>query len=300
MSINWDYEIKTFQLSNGGSYKPDFYLIDTHEFIEIKGSFYLLEECLPRIHLFQENTGYKITVVQEKDLRKLIKSTPFLFSQLTTEWKKIATSFGIDTTGKNNPRYGVTFSQETKDKIATKAKARMQDSVYKSKWLKAQANSEKVKANTIRLGQARKSVKLKPYDVICSYCQKVFNIQHRWQLRNKQRYCSTDCACKASFKKRNEEVSSLIKNIAFEYAIKQREEIVRAKMNKIKPILSDFYNIVFNLTGIKDVRTICQVLLGSNSNRKELIYYFRSLVENVLETSANNEALELEDKEPLG
>ncbi len=75
---------------------------------------------------------------------------------------------------------------------------------------------------------------------------------------------------------------------------------MKAKLNKIKPVLSGFYEQAYQISGIQDERTLSKVLLGRMTNRKEILYYFRSLVEKVLGANANYEALELEDKEPLG
>jgi hypothetical protein len=38
MEIEWDYEVQTFELSTGGSYKPDFRL-SNGSYVEIKGTF---------------------------------------------------------------------------------------------------------------------------------------------------------------------------------------------------------------------------------------------------------------------
>jgi len=73
-----------------------------------------------------------------------------------------------------------------------------------------------------------------------------------------------------------------------------------AKLNKIKPVLAEFYQQVYEISGIRDERTLSKVLLGHITNRKEILFYFRSLIEKVLGANANHEALELEDKEPLG
>lgn len=130
METAWDYEVKTFALSNGGSYKPDFYLTKTGQYVEIKGSFNY-ETDLPRIRVFEADQNTSVQILQERDLRKLIRSTPFVFEHLKREWKQVAQALGTDTSGENNARYGVRQSASTRSKIAKKAKARLQDPEYR-------------------------------------------------------------------------------------------------------------------------------------------------------------------------
>ena len=51
-NLYWEYEPKTFKLSDGSAYTPDFYLIDTDEYIEIKG--WLHSEWLSKYIQFQK------------------------------------------------------------------------------------------------------------------------------------------------------------------------------------------------------------------------------------------------------
>lgn len=116
MGIQWQYEVKTYELSNGGSYKPDFLLTDG-SYVEVKGSFNY-ETDLPRIKAFEQDYNVTVRIIQETDLRQLIRSSPFIFEHLKQEWKQIAKGLGMDTSGTNNPRYGVKASEKTKMKIA--------------------------------------------------------------------------------------------------------------------------------------------------------------------------------------
>lgn len=80
VNIAWNCESKTFELSNGESYKPDFFLIDSQQYVEIKGEFNLPID-LPRIRRFEVDFEVSVLLLQEGDLRKLIKPTPFVFEQ---------------------------------------------------------------------------------------------------------------------------------------------------------------------------------------------------------------------------
>ena len=91
MNIGWTYEHKTYTLSNGVRYKPDF-LLETGEYVEIKGAFNFTYD-LPKVQLFQSEYNVKVTILQEKDLRQLIKPTPFIFEHLKQELNKLKSFF---------------------------------------------------------------------------------------------------------------------------------------------------------------------------------------------------------------
>jgi hypothetical protein len=173
MGISWQYEVKTFELSTGGSYKPDFLLSDG-SFIEIKGTFNYLTD-LPRIQTFEQDYQVKVAVLQEKDLRLLIRKTPFVFEQLKREWKQTAKGLGMDTSGSNNPRYGAKVSETTRAKISQKAKSRLQKPEYKRKWENARQRSEKVRQQTESLKQYNLQRYYQVF-VTCSLCGKKFGI----------------------------------------------------------------------------------------------------------------------------
>lgn len=295
MGISWSYESKTFHLSNGGSYKPDFLLIDSQQYVEIKGGFNLAAD-LPRIQQFEADFDVKVLLLQEKDLRTLIKATPFVFEQLKKEWKASAGAFGMDTSGKNNPRYGVLFSDATRAKISAKAKARMLDPEYKNKWLTANEARLRSPENLQRLKDLNK--RFHKVSLTCALCGQVF--QAIPSMAKKRMYCSHLCSANGQFSKFSHGELEKIQGAAIDFAKENAEAILNAKLNRIKPVLSGFYERVYQISGIQDERTLSKALLGRMTNRKEILYYFRSLVEKVLGANANQEALELEDKEPLG
>lgn len=67
--IEWKYECKTFDLGDY-TYTPDFYLIDTDEYIEIKGFWRILDKI--KFDLLQKlYADIKIQVLMLKDLNKL-------------------------------------------------------------------------------------------------------------------------------------------------------------------------------------------------------------------------------------
>lgn len=277
MGIQWQYEGQLFELSTGGSYKPDFQLADG-SYVEIKGGFNYATD-LPRIKVFEQDYGVTVKILQEQDLRKLIRSTPFVYEQLKREWKQIASGLGMDTSGVNNPRHGAIVSQTTKSKIAQKAKARFQDANYRQKWQEARSRSEKVRRQTERL----KRYNLQRYYQVfttCHLCGKKFEVLYH--KNNPQKYCSYHCSVNATRSKTLPDQARAIQAIANDFARAYPEAIMACKFNKIKPVLAPFYQQVYDQFGIQDERTLSKALLGQQTNRKAILRYFRSLVENVL------------------
>ena len=69
-SINFRYENKSFLLSNGKNYVADFYLVDTDEYVEIKG--YLSQDQSDKYAIFQQEHGdIKWRILYKEDLLDL-------------------------------------------------------------------------------------------------------------------------------------------------------------------------------------------------------------------------------------
>lgn len=173
----------------------------------------------------------------------------------------------------------------------------MQDPNYRRKWTQARSRSEKVKQQTEQLRQYNLQ---RYYQVFatCQYCNQEFEVLFR--KNNPQKYCSCKCSVNATRSKTSSENAQVIQAIAAEFAKNYPHEIMKCKFNKIKPLLEPFYEQVRHQFGIQDERTLSKALLGKQTDRKAILHYFRSLAEKVLGANANDEALELEDKEPLG
>lgn len=291
--IAWTYESATYTLSNGVRYKPDF-LLETGEYVEIKGIFNYAND-LPKIQRFQAEFKVKVIVIQEKDLRCLIKSTPFVFEQLRQEWKSQAKVRGMNNFGHRNPMYGVSQSESTKAKIAAKAKARFQDPVFREKFL----NSDRKR----RYHESRKGIKTGPLvervSLVCGFCGKVFSVTPGMAKRKGKQFCSYTCSVSAQHGK-TATTDLEIREQVLAFAVDHAEEIFSVKLNKLKPLFEPLYSSLAQQYGIVDIRTICQMVAGEPCSRKALLFHLRAYVENVRGTTANQEAVELEDKKPLG
>lgn len=75
-NIKWQYEPKIFILAPGKRYKPDFYLPDTDEWVEIKGV--LTEPSREKVEMFRKQ-GFKITLIFESELKRL---SPLSYTQV--------------------------------------------------------------------------------------------------------------------------------------------------------------------------------------------------------------------------
>ncbi len=68
--IKWEYEPKTFLLQDGSAYTPDFYLVETDEYIEVKGWF--RDEHKTRIEKFRQTyPTCKLTIADKAYLENI-------------------------------------------------------------------------------------------------------------------------------------------------------------------------------------------------------------------------------------
>ena len=71
-NINWEYEPKSYKLSNGETYRPDFKILDENNFyfVEVKGALY--KERLYKVKMFREEyPEHKIIIIM--DIKKYTK-----------------------------------------------------------------------------------------------------------------------------------------------------------------------------------------------------------------------------------
>ena len=291
MSISWTYEPKTFTLSNGERYKPDF-LLETGEYTEIKGSFNY-EQCLPKVKCFESDFLVKVNLIQEPDLRILIKSTPLIFEHLKNEWKEVAKVRGMSISGSKNPMYGVVQTDSAKAKISAKAKERFNDPVYRAKW----ENSPKRKAYHVNRTGIKTGDLVPRYTLQCEFCNSDFVvIQGAAKIR---RFCSKRCAIQTN---RGKTITTNleVRELAHNFALNNSDKLFTTKLNKLKPLFQPLYDEVLEAHNIMDTRTIALMTMGKSVSRKEFLYYLRDYVQKVRGTIENPESIELEDKKPLG
>jgi hypothetical protein len=103
-----------------------------------------------------------------------------------------------------------------------------------------------------------------------------------FRKHNPQKYCSYHCSINAVRSKTLPANAQAIQTMALDFAKAYPEQIMACKLNKIKPLLMPFYEQVRHQFDIQDERTLSKALLGEQTNRKQILQYFRSLAEKVL------------------
>jgi hypothetical protein len=224
----------------------------------------------------------KVFILQEKDLRQLIKPTPFVFEHLKQEWKAQAKVRGMHSFGERNPMYGIAQSEDTRAKISAKARARFQDPVFREKFM----NSERRR----RYFESRRGVKtgssVEKIALTCEFCGVVYRVMLGIAKRKNKRFCSYVCSVNAQHGK-TATTDLEIQQKVLSFALSRANELFTVKLNRLKPLFQPLYESIAKEHGIVDIRTICHAVTGKACSRKELLFYLRSYVENVRGTTAN-------------
>lgn len=291
----WLYEYKTFYLNTGESYKPDFYLPELNKFIEIKGDCYKVEDTT-RIKKFTDELNIKVELLVEKDLKQLIRTTNLNYTELKNYWKTIAKKEN-NNKGILNPRYNRKVSETTKNKIKKGVKEAWKNPLVRQSYLYALSKRD--------YSNLKGKLKSKRVTLLCKNCKKEFIVTEAKQ--EERLYCSTKCgavntsktarAVKATNKAKSQKQ---IKLLIYKYLDNNYDKFTDIKFNKLNTQLTPLIEYVYNLTGIKDIRSISLAFLNKVVTRKELMYHILDYIENVRRTIDNKESIELEDKKPLG
>lgn len=74
--ILWKYEYKTFLLSNGHRYTPDFYLPEYTLYVEVKSEYFLTDSVFEKLKLLEE-LGESILLIKEDNWNKVLDTLVF-------------------------------------------------------------------------------------------------------------------------------------------------------------------------------------------------------------------------------
>jgi len=132
-SLSYRVEVETFNV-DGVSYRPDFFLYREGSLwgiLEVKdfGQGDVAREYLKRFREFFREKGLHYYVIHKERHYGKIKRTVGITREEIEAWKKAST---YDYSGKNNPRYGVKVSEETKRKIGAATAARLSDPEWRA------------------------------------------------------------------------------------------------------------------------------------------------------------------------
>ncbi len=135
------------------------------------------------------------------------------------------------------------------------------------------------------------------YFLCCEMCHKNFEVlPHKVSQR---KFCSKHCSVEAQHGKTTL-TDPGIQALAHSFALENSEKIFSVKLNKLKQLFQPLWDSIAKEYKILDIRTISKIVVGKPCSRKDFLYYLRSYVQNVRGTTANQEAVELGDKKPLG
>lgn len=311
--ISWSYEEKSYELDDR-IYKPDFFVYENNKLdhiVEIKPQ-RKYEVALTCKNKMLEKFGLEVIIITEKELTSIYKNEmPISFNKAKNMWiEEYETKTDSDQRGEKNPMYGVKHSAKTKKLISEKSKFRMSKQEYRDKVSKALKSFYANEENKSHLKKPRaKRIKL-----VCKLCGNEFVITEKQS--ETRSFCSIRCAGRSNIVHTREVNEEKIKNrmgeikkLLLDWAYDNKQEILDCKFNKIKGLMSEFYDEVYKKTGVKDQRTISKAVFGEYipNARKETLKFLKEYLskENVCRTRDEStsfnaaKALEAEDKKPL-
>lgn len=280
--IKWKYEIMRFDLEDGVSYKPDFYIMNDYDeiafIVEIKSE-ENKHEGIKKINKFKELFNLDIRLITYKDLLKLYQNEmPISLNKARTMWKEdYKTSLNHDVSGENNPMFGKTQSDSTKKLISEKSKERFQDEEYKR-----MVTSAAIEGNRKTGYAAQKLPRVKRETRVCRYelCENTFVVT----AKSKRQYCSQTCVsrvispigCKSGRDKSRKKLDQ-VKEYIDEWAKENQDIIQETPYNSIKTNLHMLFENIHTLFDIKDMRIISKAVFGEDKGRKELLTYLKRI-----------------------
>jgi len=89
--------------------------------------------------------------------------------------------------------------------------------------------------------------------------------------RKGKQFCSYTCSVNAQHGK-TATTDLEIREQVLNFAIGHADELFKLKLNKLKPFFQPLYQSIQEQYGIRDIRTICQMVVGKSCSRKELLF----------------------------
>lgn len=277
--ISWEYELRTYQLSDGQVYKPDFFLEDG-SIVEVKGEFRLAHD-LPKIEACATEYGVTIKVVREGDIKAAYELEGLPYYPTISEWKTRAKRIGQDLSGEKNPRYGVAASEKCRTTIGSKAKDRWESPEYRAKM------SESFKGRT---NDHVREKRVEWLSLTCETCGTVFQVAPHKRTR---KYCSMQCHTLHAQKGADagkaiaEALGQQIKITAFEFAAQHPILVLSCPANRISTQLAECWKEIDQKHGVRDFRTISKAISGDQSGRKATLNVLKDHVQNIVRTAGN-------------
>jgi hypothetical protein len=260
----FEIEKYTYTLSDGTTYKPDFFILnDNNEIIsidEIKSENKTrIEEAKRKIELLKRQLNIPINLLFSKDLKILCKENQLDFYKLKAEWiNSEMTSQNHILSREMNPMFNHKHKEISKKINGQKTSLRFKDENFRLKHSEAVKKAMQKVDKSKLIGNKRKDREQR----ICLYCGKVFNVIYT----SKQKYCCKTCSALAGFDiatKKNIEQNHLLLNTIKQDTINflsvHKDNLIKINNGKyhgkkeeliklLKPIIDRYY--------LADMRTI--------------------------------------------
>lgn len=280
--VEWVYEPKTYPLSDGTSYKPDFQLADG-EFAEVKGE-YTLRADLPKINRFEAEYGAAVKLIREADLKAEYKRRGKVYSQHVQEWQAQAKRLGQDVRGELNPRYGVPAAESTRRLIGGKAQERWEAPAYREKMTAAFRG---------RSYDHFRGPRVERVHLTCRACGASFEVM---PAKADRLYCSLACAnvagtdkarTGAAGKKRAAATQAAqIVEVVNRFIDEHPALVLGCAANAISSTLAECWGQLEAQIGVKDFRTIALAITGKHG-RKEMLLTMKERAQNIVRADGN-------------
>lgn len=276
-SIDWDYEVKVFDLGYK-LYKPDFFFYDHKseiiKIVEIKSrNFEAKKNARIALDTIKERYNINCELVSYEELLSLYKELPFSLNSTITEWiQSKETTINKSAFGELNGHFNIKHSEVTKRKIGEHTKKLWaNDSVARQRMIEGLR-----KTGLVQKGKFKKPRELR----VCNECGEQFEVI----VTSLKKFCSQKCSGNVAIRsatevymKKRTQLHSRIKGCIIQWSIENKEIVIATPYNKIKTTIKPLLEIIQEQYGVKDFRVISKAVFGEDRGRKELLKFMQNV-----------------------
>ncbi|WP_301108256.1 restriction endonuclease [Sporosarcina sp.] len=281
-NILWSFEDQTFEVY-GKSYKPDFFFYDKHgkleKIVEIKSrNQQEIESAKLKLEFIEVQYLVKTELISYVELLKIYENMPMSLNSIITSWiKSDDTTIHKAAIGRLNGHYGLTHSEESKNKIGEHTKK-----LWRTNSLSKKRMIEGLRKSGLSQKGKIKTEREKRYCLLCAN-------EFIALITSKQIYCSRKCSGQTAisiatdkYVQKRKSVHQDIKRFLIQWTFKNKELVLSTPYNKINTTIRPLTDEIFLQFGVKDMRVISKAVFGEDKGRKELLRFMKKLCsENV-------------------
>ncbi|KAB7708790.1 restriction endonuclease [Bacillus aerolatus] len=276
-SLPWSYEDKVFDIGYK-KYKPDFFFYDKYgnleKIVEIKSREPKVKEnALKILNTIEEIYNIKCVLISYEELLELYNELPFSLNSVITKWNSsLDTTINKSSKGELNAHYQMKHSEEVKKKIGEHTK---------QLWASNSASKERMIEGLRKSGLSQKGKIKTPREIRrCKLCIEKFEVL----ITSSQVYCSQQCSGKYAIEiatqayiHKREGIHAEIRTYIIQWAEQNKELILQAQFNRIKPTINPMVEEIYQRFGVKDFRVISKAVFGEDRGRKELLIFMKQV-----------------------